>query len=485
MTPDDVEELADALDADVPDAAREEFAAQFDAQDDLLAPLGDLDPAPAPDRDWWAPETDEYGAWLARCDIGNGSGPLDGLEVGVKDNVAVAGLPMTCGSPLLAEFTPREDATVVTRLLDAGARVVGKTNMDELAFGGSRETMRLKVTDNPRNTDHQPGSSSAGSGAAVAAGEVPAAIGSDTGGSVRFPAAWCGVVGVKPTRGLVSHTGFVQYAKTLDNVGVLAESTETAARVLDAIAGEDPRDERTRGTTTEAYADATRDPPSDLTIGLPEELFGNAPRLDDRVRDALADLEDAGATLVDISIPDFEYAMPAWLTIGMSEVAAYVENRGVNQWLLSDADPDLPDALNRALADEDDAFGPPILAARLYAEHLRRDRPADLARARRARRRVTAGVDDALADVDVLACTTVPMLAPAWGDDVEDLFTALANTGPFNVSGHPAVSVPCGDVDGLPVGLQFVADRGSDATALAAAARYEALGTNAYTAGGE
>jgi len=259
-------------------------------------------------------------------------------------------------------------------------------------------------------------------------------------------------------------------------VGLLAPTVENLALGLDAIAGEDPFDERTRGRTPQSYADAVDDvqsgPESGLTIGLPEELFGNAPKLDEVTRAALEQLEDEGAELRQVSIPDYEWWLPAWLGIGMTEVGAYLRSNGVNHWLLSDGDPALAAALSDSRNDEA-ALGDALVTARLYAEHLNDahdDRYYILAH--RARRRLAKGIDEALTNIDVLASTTVPMLAPRWDEEIEDVFGALSNTGPFNVSGHPGVSVPCGTVEELPVGLQFVAPHFDDATALAAAARW-------------
>jgi Asp-tRNA(Asn)/Glu-tRNA(Gln) amidotransferase A subunit family amidase len=275
-TPDDVQRYAERAGIPLDDDAAAAFAEQFAQQDDVLESLDALAPPVPPERDYWQPTDDDdpLAAFLTRCDVTDGDGPLDGMTVGVKDNVAVAGVPMTCGTPLLESYVPEFDATVVERLLDAGARVVGKTNMDELAFGGSADTMRLRLAGNPHDPDRHPGSSSAGSGIAAATSEVDLAIGSDTGGSIRFPAAWSGTPGIKPTRGLVSHHGFVQYAKTLDNVGFLAPTVENLALGLDAAAGEDDRDERTRGAAVDDYAAAVEaagpETLDGLTIGLPE-----------------------------------------------------------------------------------------------------------------------------------------------------------------------------------------------------------------------
>jgi Asp-tRNA(Asn)/Glu-tRNA(Gln) amidotransferase A subunit family amidase len=456
------------------------LAEQFAAQDELLEPLERFADGDPPDRRYWSPDEDDdpYAAFLTRCDIGDGAGPLDGLRVAIKDNVAVAGVPMTCGAPLLEGYVPPADATVVERLLNAGARIVGKANMDEFAFGGSRDTMRLRLARNPNDPDRQPGSSSAGSGVAVTTGDADVAIGSDTGGSIRFPAAWCGIVGLKPTRGLVSHHGFVQYAKTLDNVGLLARETGVVAKALQAIAGPDRRDERTKSATVGDYASAVaqgRDgDPTELTIGKIADVDGNSPELDAGTDAALDELADAGATVREVSIPGYDVWLPAWLGLGMTEVGAYLDARATNHWVLAAGNPAFSATLADRLPDRSDELGSTVVSAWLYRHHLR-ERYGDryYALAHRARRTLTDGVDAALDEVDVLASTTVPMLPPMWDEPVEDVFSALANTGPFNVSGHPAVSIPAGSVNGLPVGLQFVGEQFDEAGVLRAAAEWE------------
>ncbi|MFB6210353.1 MAG: amidase [Halobacteriales archaeon] len=479
----DITEYAARLPFEVDAGALPEYREQIAAQEEILATLDTLPTPDPPDREHWAPdeETDPLGAFLTRCAIeDDADGPLAGMTVAIKDNIAVGGVPMTCGSPLLADYVPPEDATVVTNLLAAGARIVGKANMDEFAFGRDRSTMRFRVAKNPHDPDHQPGSSSAGSGVAVGTGQVDVALGTDTGGSVRFPAAWSGVVGLKPTRGLVSHHGFVQFAKTLDTIGPLARETLPAARALAAMAGEDPHDLYTRGVSVGEYVPAVErgheTDPSELTIGIPEELWGQAPELDTVTRAALDRLADAGAELRDVSIDAYEYALPGWLGIGVTEVGAYFRANLSNYWLPALSDPSLTAAFATAQADNPDEPGSIIRSNRLFAEYLN-DTHGDryYALAQQARERVTESVDRALADVDVLASTTVPMLAPAWGEETEDTIDAVANTAPFNLTGHPALSVPCGTIDGLPVGLQFVAGHFEEATAFRAGAHWEAI----------
>jgi Asp-tRNA(Asn)/Glu-tRNA(Gln) amidotransferase A subunit family amidase len=337
--------------------------------------------------------------------------------------------------------------------------------MDEFAMGGDADAMRFRLARNPHDPAHQPGGSSAGSGVAVAEGRVDAALGTDTGGSVRFPASYCGVFGVKPTRGLVSHDGFVQFSKSLDTIGVLARDAETGGRVLASMAGPDPADDATRGVDVGDYAAAAREGAaagaSSLTVGVVTDVFGYNDRVESPVRGALDALEDAGAEVVDASVDGYEYAVPAWVAVGETELGAYLGANGVNYWRDSRPLVSLVEALDERLPDAPEEVQEPFLGSALYGAHLAADHGNRYyARAQHARRRFAEGVDDALAGVDVLASPTTPMLPPAWDDEgyLEDgsLYDAIRNTGPFNLSGHPAVSVPCATVDGLPVGLQFV-----------------------------
>ena len=487
VTADDIAQYAERARLDPERFDTDEQAAAIDAQDDLVARLDDLDLPAAPDREHWDADEDEdpNAAFLSRCDLRRTEeGVLAGLSVAVKDNIAVADIPMTCGSPLFEDHVPTEDATVVDRILGAGGRIVGKANMDEFALGGDPSTMRFRLARNPNAPDHQPGGSSAGSGVAVADGLADVALGSDTGGSVRFPASFCGVVGLKPSRGLVPLTGFVQFSKLNDEIGVLADTVADAARTLTAISGPDPRDDATHGASPENYADAVDDVGAEaaesITVGVPEELFGGDPAVDRTVREAIDDLEAAGATVREVSIPDFEYAIPAWWAISMTEVAAYVDANGANYWQRSVPDPVFTAALAEAFAERSSELGDYVADALLYGQHVTAEYGDEYyARAQRAREMVTAGVDDALEGVDVLAGPTTPMVAPAWEGEnyLEDstLDEAVRTTGPFNLTGHPAISVPCGTTEGLPVGLQLVGRHGADATALHAAAIWEAV----------
>ncbi|WP_232700632.1 amidase family protein [Halobacterium wangiae] len=444
----------------------------------LLERLDDVDDPDPPERDHWDPESDPLGAWLTRCEVRRSSeGRLAGCDVGIKDNIAVAGVPLTCGSRLLETHVAHRDATVVERLLDAGATVTGKTNMDEFAVGEDERAMRFTLARNPHDPDRQPGGSSSGSGVAVATGAVDAALGSDTAGSVRYPASWSGVVGLKPTRGLVPTSGFVHFAPTLDTIGVLADNIETVADVLVSIANDEWGTADVSPDDVIAAADgATTPDPSALTVGVPDALFGRGGEVDDVVRAALEELADAGAVVQSVSIPDFDLAIPAWHAIGTVEFGAYIGGAATGCGLDVDPMPALWDALATALDERPNDLGPVVREQLMGAAYHRSEhRGRYYAKAQLARRRVAEGVAATLSDVDVLAGPTVPNLPPKWGEDVAPLTEAVVNTAPFNLTGHPAVSVPCGAVDGLPVGLQFIAPRFREDVALTAAGAWTSV----------
>jgi len=416
-------------------------------------------------------------------------GPLDGLDVGIKDNTAVAGVPMTCGSRVFESAIPARHATVVRRLIDAGAAVVGKTNMDELAYGPTSETSAFGPVANPADADHVAGGSSSGSAAAVASGTLDAALGSDTGGSVRIPAAFCGVVGFKPSWGMVPRVGVVELAYTLDHVGPLAPDVETAALVFDAIAGPDPGDpasERARrldGTAAEAAAE----PPAvgDLSVGLPAELFADHvdAAVADRVRAVADGLASAGATVEEVRLPTVPDLVPAWNAITNVEFADTLRSRMVPVRRRAALDPAWQDAAAGALAERADDFGPVVRRKAVVGAHLLDRGGRDYVRARAVADRLAGEFAAALSGRDVLLAPTTPTTAPATGrwaagsysatDEGYDVPLAF-NTRPADVAGVPAVSLPAGSADRLPVGLQLIGPRDADHALFGAAAAVEA-----------
>jgi aspartyl-tRNA(Asn)/glutamyl-tRNA(Gln) amidotransferase subunit A len=408
----------------------------------------------------------DYNGYITEETIsGADDGPLAGKTVAVKDNISTEGVRTTCGSAMLDEYVPPYDATVVERLLDAGATVVGKANMDEFGMGTTTETSAFGPTENPAAEGRVPGGSSGGSAAAVAAGEADVALGSDTGGSVRCPAAFCGVVGIKPTYGLVSRYGLVAYANSLEQIGPLAPTVEEAAEVLDVIAGPDPRDATTReeGANTDFAAAADGDVEG-LTVGVPTELLDGA---DEGVvsvfEDALDDLRDRGATTEEVSLPSVETAVQAYYVIAMSEASSNLARfDGVRYGPATEADADDRGNWNEAFAAvREEGFGEEVkrrvllgtyaLSAGYHDKYYRQ--------AQDARAWLAQDFDAAFQEVDVLASPTMPVPPLERGESLEDplqMYLADANTVPVNLANLPAISVPAGETDEGPVGLQFV-----------------------------
>ena len=401
---------------------------------------------------------------------GESDGPLAGRTVAVKDNISTDGVETTCGSAALEGYVPPYDATVVERLKDAGATIVGKTNMDEFGMGTTTETSAFGPVENPAAEGRVPGGSSGGSAAAVASGAADLALGSDTGGSVRCPAAFCGVVGIKPTYGLVSRYGLVAYANSLEQIGPLAPTVEAAAELLEVLAGPDPNDATTReppaGVDTD-YAAAADGDVSGLTVGVPTELLEGA---DEGVRavfeDAIDDLESKGATTETVSLPSVETAVQAYYVIAMSEASSNLarfdgvrygrsgEGDGEGNWNESFAaarELGFGEEVKRRVL-----LGTYALSAGYHDKYYKK--------AQDARAWVKQDFDEAFESVDVLASPTMPVPPFERGESLEDplqMYLADANTVPINLANLPAISVPAGETDEGPVGLQLVGDRKS------------------------
>ncbi|ELY69283.1 Asp-tRNA(Asn)/Glu-tRNA(Gln) amidotransferase subunit GatA [Natrinema versiforme] len=394
---------------------------------------------------------------------GSDDGPLAGKTVAVKDNISTEGVRTTCGSRMLEDYVPPYDATVVSRLKDAGATIVGKANMDEFGMGTTTETSYFGETDNPAAPGHVPGGSSGGSAAAVAAGEADLALGSDTGGSVRCPAAFCGVVGIKPTYGLVSRYGLVAYGNSLEQIGPFGETVEEAASLLDVIAGSDDRDATTRETPLEAdesYADAATGDVDGLSIGVPTELLEGADEgVVETFWDALAELEDRGAEYHEVSLPSVEHAVEAYYVIAMSEASSNLARfDGVRYGRSGGYDGNWNEAFATA---REEGFGDEVKRRILLGTYALSAGYHDkyYKKAQDARAWVKQDFDEALSEADVLASPTMPVPPFELGESLDDplqLYLADANTVPVNLADLPAISVPAGETDGLPVGLQLV-----------------------------
>ncbi|GAA0657883.1 Asp-tRNA(Asn)/Glu-tRNA(Gln) amidotransferase subunit GatA [Salarchaeum japonicum] len=420
-----------------------------------------------------------HNAFITETDIaGDESGVLDGRTVAVKDNISTEGVRTTCGSEMLSDYVPPYDATVVSRLKDAGATIVGKANMDEFGMGTTTETSAFGPVTNPVDDDRVPGGSSGGSAAAVAAGDADLALGSDTGGSIRCPAAYCGVVGIKPTYGLVSRYGLVAYANSLEQIGPIANTVADAAELLSVIAGPDENDGTTRKAGADAdYASAATGDVEGLTIGVPTQLVGGRERAGDDpaeggetragadeavvevFEDALDEYRDAGAEIVEVSLPSVEYAVAAYYVIAMSEASSNLARfDGVRYGTSGGYDGNWNEAFSDA---REEGFGDEVKRRVLLGTYALSAGYHDkyYKQAQEARAWVKQDFDEAFETVDVLASPTMPMLPPELGESLDDplqMYLADANTVPVNLANLPAISVPAGESDGLPVGLQLV-----------------------------
>jgi aspartyl-tRNA(Asn)/glutamyl-tRNA(Gln) amidotransferase subunit A len=409
-------------------------------------------------------------------------GPLAGVPLGLKDNLVTAGVATTCASRILAGWVPPYDATAVARLRGAGAVLLGKQNMDELGMGSSTESSSVRPTRNPWDLERVPGGSSGGSAAAVAAGLCAAALGSDTGGSVRQPAALCGLVGLKPTYGRVSRHGLCAYASSLDTIGVLARTVEDAALLLEVIAGVDPLDATSIDAPVPRYRDALGAGVAGLTLGVPEAYL-EAPGLDPEVRAAvvaaLDGLRRLGARVLPITLPDPDDALACYYLIATAEAASNLARLdGVRYGLRVEPPGASLEDLQRATRGA--GFGAEVKRRILLGTHVLRagHREATYRRAQIVRGLIKEGFDDALARCDLVAMPTAPTPAFRLGDKTADpLAMYLADVftiGP-SLAGLPGISIPAGlSAAGLPIGLQLIGRPLGEPDLLRAAAACEA-----------
>ena len=440
-----------------------------------------------------------YNAWFWRCTIeGAAGGPLAGMRAGIKDTISVAGLPMRNASSHLEGFVADVDATAVTRLLDAGATIVGKTTVND-GLGGAIEGNDVFATvRNPRKPSHAPGGSSNGSAAALAAGDIELALGGDQGGSIRVPAAWSGVVGLKPTYGLVPYTGVVTVEMTLDHIGPMANSVEDCARMLSAIAGPDPLDPRQRGVApaTTDYAAAIGEGVRGTRIGVIKEGFGQAEWedlglpgseevVDAKVRAALAELEKRGAVVEEVSIPmhlDGVRIFYGFYTEGAAEFMIKGNFTGTN-WM-GFYNQTLAETYGAAWRARPDELSVAFKSILLLGEYLGRTTHGRYyAKGQHLRMALGRAYDKVFESYDVLALPTTPFRAtpipePGCGIAETAAFAMrmIGNTCQFGATGHPAISVPCGVADDLPIGLQLVGRHLDEATVLRVADAFERVG---------
>ncbi|MCQ4165735.1 Asp-tRNA(Asn)/Glu-tRNA(Gln) amidotransferase subunit GatA [Tahibacter harae] len=399
---------------------------------------------------------------------------LAGIPFAHKDIFCTKGIATTCGSRMLRGFAPPYDAQVVERLAAAGAVSIGKTNMDEFAMGSSNENSAYGAARNPWDAARVPGGSSGGSAAAVAAGIVPFATGTDTGGSIRQPAAFCGITGLKPTYGRVSRYGMIAYASSLDCAGVLARSAADCASVFSAIAGHDGRDATSVDRPLEDVQALLPRPLRGLRIGLAREYFGGGvdAAVAAQVRAALAELEKLGAVLVDISLPSAHHAIPAYYVIAPAEASSNLARYDGVRYGHRAADArSLDELYSRSRAE---GFGAEVQRRILVGTYALSAGYYDAyyLRAQKVRRLIALDFAAAFEQVDLIAGPTAPTTAFRLGEKSDDalaMYAADVNTVAVNLAGLPAISAPAGFVDGLPVGLQLIAPAFAEARLLNAA----------------
>ena len=455
----------------------------------LIASLpDDLPPVKYPRTPGYRPEGEEnkYGAWIAKTHIkGAPTGKLAGKKVAVKDTYAIAGVPLTNGASVLEGYVPQFDATVVTRLLDAGAEIVGKSVCEYFSFSGGAATSSSGPVQNPRAMGHTPGGSSTGSGALVAAGEVDMGTGGDQAGSIRIPASHSGVVGIKPTFGLVPYTGIMGLDPTIDHAGPLTATVADNALFLEVLAGEDGYDSRQRGLKVERYTEAIGRGAKGLRIGVVREGFGqhdSHPDVDAGVRAAAKVFERLGASVTEISVPWHLHGLPLWGAIPLegtfhvmfksASVGRHVEgvyNVSLAARLASirDRANELPDTVKvgMLLGGYTDKY---------YQGYY-------YFKAQNLRRRLRAEYDKALAAHDILLMPTTRMMASKivapdapLGDIMQHSWEQIGNTCPFNVTGHPSLSIPCGFGEGnRPIGLMLTSKHWQESTLYRAADAFE------------
>lgn len=432
----------------------------------------------AADRSWHyaSRSEDPLGAFITKCQIRSNAadGRLAGLSVGLKDNIALAGVPLTLGSRLLSEYVPEYDATIVRRILSEGATILGKLNMYEFSSGDVPGGFGRAL--NPRGIDHVTGGSSSGSAVAVAAGLVDIAFGGDQGGSIRIPAAWCGIVGFKPTFGLVPHTGIVGADPSIDHVGPMARTVLEVARALECVAGPDV-DEADQSHATDGRRDYTSGLMDDLqgvSVGILDQGFGpgTQPEVKTCVLRAAQHLEQAGARVKEISVPQHLDGISCWLPLwlegtryfAMSNFGGSLERAWYPESLITFVGKTMRSAGHGLPIN----FRLSVIAGQYLHDHYF---GSTYARAQNLRPYLVRKYNEALVDTDLLIMPTVSRVAPPIGtaNTLEEetklklsanadfaLTDLVQNTAVFNFTGHPAISVPCGSVDGLPVGAQIV-----------------------------
>jgi aspartyl-tRNA(Asn)/glutamyl-tRNA(Gln) amidotransferase subunit A len=408
----------------------------------------------------------------------SGISPLLGIPIAVKDNFLTCGLRTTCASKILGEFIPPYDAATVQKLRAAGAVITGKTNLDEFAMGSSVENSAFFPTRNPWNLERIPGGSSGGSAAAVASDQCIAALGTDTGGSIRQPAAFCGVVGLKPTYGRVSRYGIVAFASSMDQVGPMTKDVRDSALLLEAIAGPDPADSTSVNRAVPRYASSLTEPVKGLRLGIPKEYFvaGMQAEVERAVRTAIVKLEKSGAVIEEISLPHTEYAVAVYYVVATAEASSNLARYdGMRYGHRADA----KDLIETYRISRDEGFGAEVkrrimlgtyaLSAGYYDAYY--------LKAQKVRTLIKRDFDEAFKRCDVIVTPTTPTTAFKLGEKTQDplqMYLSDIYTISINLAGLPALSLPCGfDSEGMPIGLQIIGKPFDESTIFRVAYNYE------------
>lgn len=465
----------------------------LDDVDDVALPRRP-DSANPGERTWHEPASNPHNAISRWCDVPpapDHAGLLDDLEVGVKDNITVQGVPMDCASEVMRDFVPTTDATAVKRLRQAGAHITAKTNLDEFATSPRGVTSYLGNITTPYSDEHIAGGSSGGSAAAVSAGSVDASLGTDTGGSVRIPASFCGVIGFKPTLGLVPSTGLVEYTYTFDCIGPITRTLHDAARLLAATAGKDTQDSLSLqaagrdGYQIGDYVAAVEDPPDpeDVTVGVPDHALDDEhdESMREQTQAAIDRIDNAGVDVRQMSIDHFDQERPVKDCISVTELATHWRAGGAPYRRVGTSDETTSNyqvpLVRRAQSSSRElgvwAKSKHLAGAHLIENHLNRH----YMRAQAAREVLRDDYDQALADIDALFTPTVPSTPPRLEAAVDPTqyfdYDYAHNTRAANVTRLPAISIPNGTIDGLPVGVQLMGGAFDEATLLGTAAAVE------------
>ncbi len=486
-------ELAADLDISFADGEVEDYATIVADTLDLIEGVDEMPTPQFPPREYkytdrgpsYQPDEkeDPYNAWITKCYIeGAEDGPLAGKTVGLKDNISLAGIELTNGSDVMQGYVPAVDATVVGRLLDAGATIKGKNNMWSFSLGPSD----YGPPKNPAAPEYSIGGSSSGTAAAVAAGEIDIGIGGDQAGSIRIPCSFGGLVGLKPTHGLVPYTGIFGADPSLDHTGPMTRTVEEAALATDVLAGRDGLDPRQpHDLTVQSYTDALGSDVTDMTVGVLKEGFGHDESdetVNAAVHDAIADLETMGVETVDVSVPGhYETGMLSMTIIRYGTGMALAQNgsgTGFDGWY----DTGAIEYLGRALEARSSDLPPSVKNTLLAAEYLRENyHGSAYAKAQNRTLELRAEYDEVLADVDALVMPTVPITPPKYGNvrslsalrESDPASAVIKNTGIFDLTHHPGLTVPCGEAGGAPVGMMFVGERFDESTLFQLGSIYE------------